>query len=66
MIRTWGAVLLSSRTDMPLVRSGIDGVTAAMLVQAPVLAPVRVKEADWSSPTNGPPPGPALAQPVLE
>ena len=43
MIRTWGAVLLSSRTDMPLVRSGIDGVTAAMSVQAPVLAPVRAK-----------------------
>jgi hypothetical protein len=42
MIRTWGAVLLSSRTDMALVRSGIDGVTGPMSVQAPV----RAKEAD--------------------
>jgi len=66
MIRTWGAVLLSSITDIPLVRSGIDGVTGAMSVQAPVLVPVRAKDADWSSPRNGPPPGPALAQPVLE
>jgi hypothetical protein len=46
MIRTRGAVLLSSRSDMPLVRSGIDGVTGAMSVQAPVLAPVRVNHAD--------------------
>jgi|SRR6266545_4255752 len=43
MIRTRGAVLLTSMTDMPLVRSGIDGVTGAMSVQAPVLAPVRTK-----------------------
>ena len=52
--------------DRPLVRSGIDGVDGAMSVQAPMLAPVRAKKADWSSPTNGPPPGPALAHPVLE
>src|SRR5215475_5496823 len=42
-IRTRGAVLLSSITDMPLVRSGIDGETGAMSFQAPVLAPVRAK-----------------------
>ena len=43
MMRTWGAVSLSSMTDIPFVRSGIDGVTGAMSVQTPVLAPVRVK-----------------------
>jgi hypothetical protein len=43
MIRTWGAVLLSSMTDMPLVRSAIAGVTGAMSFQTPVLAPVRRK-----------------------
>src|ERR671918_149914 len=65
-IRTCGAVLLIRMTDMPFVRSGIDGVIGAMSVQAPVVGPVRAKELDWSSPTNGPPPAPALAQPVLE
>src|SRR5919106_1395491 len=53
-IRTWGAVLLTSMTDMPFVRSGIDGVTGAMSVQTPVVAPVSAKKLDWSSPTNGP------------
>ena len=65
-ILTRGELGLSSMTDIPLVRSGIDGVTGAMSVHAPVLAPLRVKYPDWSSPGIGPPPGPALAQPVLE
>src|SRR6266508_1704098 len=46
MIRTVGAVLLKSMTDMPFVRSGIDGVTGAMSGQAPVLAPGRTNQAD--------------------
>ena len=51
---------------MPLVRSGMAGVTGAMPCQVPVLAPVRTKTADWSSPVKGPPPGPAFPQPVRE
>jgi hypothetical protein len=43
IIRTDGAVSLSSSTDMPFVRSGIDGVTGPMSFQAPVLAPVSMK-----------------------
>src|SRR5215211_652744 len=42
-IRTWGGVRLNNMTDIPFVRSGIDGVTGAMSVQTPVLAPVRAK-----------------------
>jgi hypothetical protein len=45
-IRTYGAVLLSSITDMPFVRSGIEGKTGAILFQAPVSAPVNTKKAD--------------------
>src|SRR5918995_2229417 len=46
MIRTWGGVLLRSMTDMPFVRSGIDGKTGAMLFQTPVSEPVNTKYAD--------------------
>jgi len=36
MMRTYGAVLLNSMTDMPFVRSGMPGVTGAMSFQTPV------------------------------
>src|SRR5829696_385214 len=65
-IRASAAPLSISRTDMPFVRSGMAGVTEAMSCQVPVLAPVRTKYPDWSSPVNGPPPGPAFPQPVRE
>src|SRR5215510_4074178 len=42
-IRTWGAVLLNSMTDMPFVRSGIEGEKGAILFQTPLSAPANTK-----------------------
>src|SRR5215212_10705651 len=42
-IRTYGGELLISMTDMPFVRSGMEGETGAMSFQTPVSAPVNAK-----------------------